>query len=271
VLDVDPAIPGGQAIVLTGKNPVTTFAIDGVSGRLLVGCAGRYGQPDGGIEWVDPAGFASLGYAITETALGGDVLDFAWNGAAHSYAIVSDASFNTALVSWSAGSGERIGTIFSPGGFSLSDCELNDRGELYLCDNDRLAPGLFVFSTPNDQRVAGPLDTGLPPFQVAFGDAPDAVPVMPGPLAFAPPSPNPARGLVRLALALARAGDLRIEVFDTAGRRLHEWALGERPTGPAELEWDLRDAAGLRLRSGVYFVRARLDDISIVRRLVVLY
>ena len=50
--------------------------------------------------------------------------DLAWNGAAHSYAIVSDAAFNT-----DAGGverrrrGTRSRRVYAPGGFSLADCE----------------------------------------------------------------------------------------------------------------------------------------------------
>ena len=86
----------------------------------------------------------SAGYAITGAALGGDISDIAWNGLAHSYAIVIEGSFNTLLVSWSAVSGQTLGTVYAPGGYSLTDCELNDRGELYVCNSNLLAPGLHV-------------------------------------------------------------------------------------------------------------------------------
>src|SRR2546426_2700621 len=86
VVDVDPGQPGVQSIRLTGTNPVTTFAFDDATHRLLLGCAGHYGMLDGGIEWISPVSLESDGYAITESALGGDVSDVAWNGAQHSYA-----------------------------------------------------------------------------------------------------------------------------------------------------------------------------------------
>jgi hypothetical protein len=79
VVDADPATPGTQAIVLAARNPVTAFAFDPVAHRLLVGCAGRYGVDDGGIEALDTAWLTSLGLVATEAALGGDVLDVAWN------------------------------------------------------------------------------------------------------------------------------------------------------------------------------------------------
>lgn len=273
VLDVYPIQPGKQAITLTGKNPVTTFAFDRPSTRLLIGCAGAPGALDGGIEWIDPVSFASLGYAITESALGGDVGSLAWNGPAHSYAIVSDASANTALVSWSATSGTRLGTVFAPGGFSLTDCALNDRGELYVCDSDPLAPGLFVFAAGADNLLAGPLDTGLPPYQVTF-DAPSEqvldAPPQGARASLAAPWPNPARGAARLGFSLPRAGTVQVDVLDLGGRRVRRLAAGERAAGAYALSWDLADERGRAVAAGVYFVAARLGPASFVQRLVVL-
>src|SRR6185436_15867195 len=88
------------------------------------------------------------------------------------YAIVSDASFNTNLVAWNA-SGQNLGTVYSPGGYSLTDMALNDRGELYVCNNNAFNAdvGVHVFTVSNDAHVAGPLDCGLPAHDVTF-DAP---------------------------------------------------------------------------------------------------
>jgi len=272
VVDVDPALPGKQAIVLQGKNPVTTFGFDRATTRLLIGCAGVFRTLDGGIEWIDPVNFRALGVAITEAALGGDIGDVAWNGPDHSYAIVNDASFNASLVSWSATSGTKLATVFSPGDFSLPDCELDDRGELYVCDNKFTAPGLFAFSTPNDQVLAGPLDTGLAPVQVTFDRVSDQVtsvtPFEPE-AAFSAAWPNPARAEARFGLSLARAGEVRIEAFDVSGRRVRTLARGERPAGSSEVAWDLRDEQGRRVEPGLYLVRARLGDSVRSRRIVV--
>jgi hypothetical protein len=123
---------------------------------------------DGGIERIDPVGLRALGVVATETALGGDIGDLVWNGPDHSYAIVSDAAFNSAVIAWSATTGAKLGTVYSPGGFSLPDCEINARGELYVCDNRLTSPGVFVYRAGADTLLAGPLDVGLPPSQIAF-------------------------------------------------------------------------------------------------------
>ncbi len=274
VLDVDPLTPGKQAIALSTRNPITAFGYDRPSGRLLLGCVGAYGANDGGIEYLDPFALRSAGLAITEAALGGDVLDLDWGGAARSHAIVSDASFNTCLVAWSAVTGTTLGPpIVCPGGFSLADCAANDRGELYLANGSFTGPGVFVYPAAGGAALAGPLDTGLPPNAITFDEATDAAtgipPGGPGRAGLSPPRPNPARGLARFTLRLEGAARVRVEVFDVSGRRVRELADGPRVAGVAELEWDLRDEAGRAVPSGIYLVSARVGPEESRRRVVV--
>jgi len=166
--DQEPITPGIQGIALAGRNPFTDFVYDPGSRELWIGCVGAFGVADGGIERIDVTTLRSLGFAITEAAIGGDVLDIAWNGPAHSYAIVSDASFANRLVSWNATTGAVIGTVYAPGGPTLPDCEVNELGELFVCDNRLTAPGVRIFRAGADTLIAGPLGTGLPPNQIAF-------------------------------------------------------------------------------------------------------
>lgn len=274
VLDADPLVAGRQAILLTGKNPYTSFAFDSTTSRLLIGCAGASGALDGGIEYVDPVNLKSLGYAITESALGGDVGVIAWRSAAHSYAIVSDAGFNTLLVSWSAITGQKIATLYAPGGFSLSDCALNDRGELYVCDSDQLSPdvGLHVFRVSDDTHIAGPLDCGLPPYQVTFNATTDqvlAVEEAPGTASLSSPWPNPARGALQVTLALPHAAAVEVEALDLLGRRVRTIAAGVMRAGSTIMSWDLSDASGRPVPAGLYWVRAHTPAGVFTRRAAV--
>lgn len=273
VVDAAPAVPGRQAIVLARTNPVTTFSLDADAHRLLIGCAGHYGVLDGGIVEIPldtPSPVTDV--VVSEAALGGDIGDIAWNGPDHSYAIVSDASFNTLLISWSAVTHAKLATLFAPGGFVLPDCELNDRGELYVCDNDFGAPGLFVYRAGADTLIAGPLDTGLPPAQVVFDHATATAGVtteIPRTLALSVPAPNPVRSRASFTLTLAAAGKSDVAVFDPAGRRIRTLVRGELPAGVHRLSWNLADEAGYRVGSGVYLVRAQSAGESMVRRVLV--
>ena len=273
VVDTDPVHAGVQPIKLTGKNPITPFAFDPASGKLLLGCVGAYGPLDGGIEWVDPAAMASGGWAITESALGGEISALAWSTATHSYAIISDASFNASLVTWSASTGTKLATLYAPGGFSLSDLAIDDRGELYVSNSSFTAPGVMVWSTANDALLAGPIDTGLPPNQICFdqanGAAASVLPPRPA-LAFSAPWPNPARMSIALDLWLERAAPVRVDVFDLGGRRVRALLAEGRSAGSSEVRWDLKDDRGDVVAAGVYLVRARAAGKEVTRRAVVL-
>jgi len=273
LLDCDPARPGVQAIPLALRNPFTAFQWDPVGERLLIGCAGAFGALDGGIERIDPVALRSDGVAITEAALGGDVNEVVWGDADKSWAIAADLAGDTQLVSWSATSGTVLGTIWSPGGYVLADAELDDRGELWVCDDDFGSPKVRVFSASTDLPLGSDLVCTLPPVAVAF-DAPSGqVAEVPPPGAafeLSPPAPDPASREAWLAFSLARAGEARLEILDVTGRRVRTLASGPRDAGPARLAWDLADAAGRRVPPGLYLARLVSGGESRVRRLIVI-
>jgi len=269
LVDCDASVPGVQAITLELANPVTQFQFDRQTSRLLVGCAGNWGVLDGGIEWVDPVNLRSDGVAITEAALGGDVNDVAWTSPQKSYAIVTDLGGNTSLVKWRASNGTLIDTIWSPGGYSLSDIETNDDGELWVCRNSFTGSALRVYDIATDTPSGSDLHCTLPPTAITF-DAPTAqvAGVTPGAprFAFAPPWPNPARGEARLSVTLPAPGELRLAIYDPAGRRVRTLAAGPFAAGPHRFAWDLRDGAGHRVPPGLYLARCESGGDSVTRR-----
>jgi DNA-binding beta-propeller fold protein YncE len=274
LVDCDVAHAGVQGILLPRTNPVTPFAFDEPRTRLYLGCAGRYGQPDGGIVRLDPALLAADGVAAVEDSLGGDVLDIAFRDDARAYAIVSDAGFNTSLIRWSLVTGRRLGTLYAPGGFSLSDAELTPAGdEVWACNSSFGSPGIRVFSTSTQTPVGGPITCTLPPQGLTFDAATSQVAgvndaATPA-LALAPPAPNPARGPVRLALRAPAAGALSVAVHDAAGRRVRDLSR-DVSAGPVELSWDLRDQAARRVPPGLYFASVRLGAERVTRTILVL-
>jgi hypothetical protein len=271
VLDVRPQTPGIQAIRLALTNPITAFQFDRATSRLLIGCAGVYGVNDGGVEWIDPVTLTSGGVAVSEAALGGDVSDLVWRDAQRSFAIVSDASFNTMLVSFRAADGTQTGTVWSPGGYVLADAALNDRDELWIANNGFAAPGLYVRDAATGASLAGPIDVGLPPREIAFDH--DAAMADVGPrvvmLDWLGPVPNPARVSVRFALALAEPADVALEVIDIAGRRVRTLAHGPLAGGRHDMAWNLADDEGRTVAVGVYFARVTVGAHVATRRVVV--
>jgi hypothetical protein len=244
---------------------------------LWIGCAGEFGLNDGGVEAIDSATLRDAGLISTEAQLGGDIGDVEWYSPSHSYAIVSDASYNSSLVSFNPATGAKIGTVRSPGGFSLPDCALDDRGELLVADNGVTTAGLYVYLAGTDAFVAGPLNCGLPPVAIAFDAASTTLGVIsPGaavgaPLvALDPPSPNPARASATIAVHLATASRLDVGVFDLTGRRVATLASGERPAGELALRWALTDDSDRRVPAGVYLIRAEANGQRSARRVAVM-
>jgi hypothetical protein len=81
--------------------------------------------------------------------------------------------------------------------------------------------------------------------------------------------PNPIRDDTHVRLALPREGEVRLEVIDTAGRRIRELEHGVLAAGRYERSWDARDARGARVGGGVYWLRLRTADQELRRKVVV--
>ncbi len=274
LVDCDAATAGVQGILLPRTNPVTPFVLDVPRSRLYLGCAGRYGQPDGGIVSLDAAALTASAVVASEDSLGGDVLDLAWHDDARAYAIVSDAGFNTSLVRWSPVTGRREATLYSPGGFTLADAEVTpDGSEVWACNSSFGSPGVRVFSTGTGLLVAPPLVCTLPPQGIAFDRAEnlEAGLNMPGAaVALSPPFPNPARGAVRLAFTLPVAAAGALDVLDVAGRRVRQLRIPGAVSPLNTLVWDLTDDAGRSLAPGLYLVRLRAGTARASRTVMVI-
>lgn len=84
------------------------------------------------------------------------------------------------------------------------------------------------------------------------------------------PLPNPATRRVAIQFDAgpdaSREGWVRVEVLDVGGRLVRHLDM---PSTSATIEWDLRDASGLAVQPGLYFVSARLARERVLRRLIV--
>ena len=92
------------------------------------------------------------------------------------------------------------------------------------------------------------------------------------PLAFAPPSPNPAAGncLFRYSIPAELEGqEVDLAIFDVSGRRRATIQDLSAAVGSHEARWELRDADGRRIGPGVYYARLRIGSQLLRRTLVV--
>ncbi len=82
------------------------------------------------------------------------------------------------------------------------------------------------------------------------------------------PVPNPARGVTTLRWSLARAGHVRLGVYDLSGRLVRTLANGELAAGEHAIEWDGRDDSRAMREAGVYFVRLEAAGVRETRKVV---
>jgi len=68
-------------------------------------------------------------------------------------------------------------------------------------------------------------------------------------------APNPFRAGTELSYALATEADVRLELFDIAGRRVRTLENGHASAGTHRAAWDGRDDQGIALPAGVYLAR----------------
>ena len=88
-------------------------------------------------------------------------------------------------------------------------------------------------------------------------------------LAFAPVYPNPATGIAYVHWSLPRPSKVNLTVYDVQGRVVAVLADGFYAGGQHGIAWDPGHGNG-GLRTGIYLVRLRAADVSLVRRVVVL-
>lgn len=82
--------------------------------------------------------------------------------------------------------------------------------------------------------------------------------------------PNPFSDGTRIQFTLPEATDVRLEVFDVAGRRVRTLRTGNLPAGPHSVDWDRRDGSGRRVSAGVYRCRIKAGSFTANRSMVVL-
>jgi hypothetical protein len=77
--------------------------------------------------------------------------------------------------------------------------------------------------------------------------------------------PNPFNPVTRISYTLAHDGDVRLAIYDVAGRLVERLVNGPRPAGHHVATWNARGRP-----SGVYFYRLETESFSATRKLVIL-
>lgn len=250
LVDVDPVAPGIQTIALQLQNPFWRMRVHPGLSRLVLISSGDFAVLDGGVELVNPHNFQSDAVVLSETALGGDILDAVIVDANLGYVLYSDATFATKVNQFDPSTGTLGASVVQTTGFELSDLELTDEGVLYVGDRRAAAPGIRAYDAATGvELTTGAVSVGLPPF--------DIEPVRTA--AVTAPSPRAAARLSASPNVFARSTTLSldgwelatlpaVEIVDLRGRRLR--SLQPRD---GRYVWDGRDAAGNSVAAGKYW------------------
>ncbi len=270
VVDANPSTGGIDSILLPAENPTGDLWYERKLNRLLVVESGEFLVQDGGLAAVNPFTRQSEGFITTEAQLGGDLQAARLASSAVGWAIVSDASFRTLLVRFDVSSGAPIDTVLTSSGFDLSDLEISQQGRVYVADRNSQNPGIRVYDANTTALVAGPIGTGLPPFDLVLRDGSPVDPVT-----RAPPSrskavlrawPNPFNPRVNLELTAA-SGRPEILILDAKGRLVTRLQPSQSEADRLLYHWDGLDGAGEAVASGVYWARVKGQDAS-ARKLI---
>ena len=111
--------------------------------------------------------------------------------------------------------------------------------------------------------------TGMDRLVLAYDHAPTtavaAAPARPAALAV---WPNPFNPSTTLRFELAAAADVRLTVYDLAGRRIATLTDATLPAGDHAAHWDGRDESGANVAAGVYLARLRTGATTTTSKLV---
>ncbi|MCB1161131.1 T9SS type A sorting domain-containing protein [bacterium] len=119
----------------------------------------------------------------------------------------------------------------------------------------------------NHSGSNGPLVLAL--HLTVTGDATGAD-IAPGALVLGQNHPNPFNPATKIEFGLPTASDVRVTIFDAAGRAVRTLADGAFPAGWHNLRWDGTDAQGHALASGVYFYRLETAGERIQKKMLLL-
>jgi hypothetical protein len=140
-------------------------------------------------------------------------------------------------------------------------------GQIRRLLHDGAATDAHTGSVPNHDWGHGKLDVYEAALAGIVAVPPPGVPDRASGLAVAPGVPNPFRQFTEIRYSLPHVGEVEVEVFDLAGRRVARLARGSQPAGHHVLRWDGTDQEGGAVRTGVYLVQVSLDGQTASRKI----
>jgi hypothetical protein len=163
------------------------------------------------------------------------------------------------------------GVVFSPSP-GTADAVLLGAREIGLAGEGAVAEVVFEVLRPGEPRIAIASivgrDAANRPVPVTRGLG--STHVVPQTTALAMSGPNPFHAGTAVALSLAHASRVEVELFSVDGRRVRRLMDGVQEPGVLRIQWDGRDDGGRGAGAGVYFLRVEADRQRFTKRLVLL-
>lgn len=92
--------------------------------------------------------------------------------------------------------------------------------------------------------------------------------VVPAVLRIGAPQPNPSPSMTAFDVAVPRAADVDVRIYDASGRQVRTLLHGALAAGTYRVSWDGRSSAGLEVAPGAYFAELRIGAERVTRRIV---
>lgn len=82
--------------------------------------------------------------------------------------------------------------------------------------------------------------------------------------------PNPFNPSTRFEVQMPKTAEVHIAVYDILGQQVATLVNGQQQAGYLTVEWDGRDAHGLQVPTGIYFVRMTADEFTATRKIMLM-
>ncbi|HLF15661.1 MAG TPA: FlgD immunoglobulin-like domain containing protein [Bacteroidota bacterium] len=82
--------------------------------------------------------------------------------------------------------------------------------------------------------------------------------------------PNPFNPVTHFTVALPKATEVEVAVYDILGRKIASLLNGNQPAGQYTLEWNGRDDNGMAVTTGMYFLRVSSDEFNAARKVMLM-
>jgi hypothetical protein len=82
--------------------------------------------------------------------------------------------------------------------------------------------------------------------------------------------PNPFNPTTRFEVAIPKTAYVTVAIFDVLGRQINTLMSGQQGAGYYTMEWDGRDARGLNVPTGIYFIRMLSDEFNQTQKIMLM-